>query len=104
MAHQRTALGATAMKLRRKNTDTICRSTQFNTSSLTEIYVDYGPYEDGSWERDTDYMRNYDVQLPDGSWKDLLQAFGDHDVVPNNDNTHFGLPIDDECRQRGYNP
>lgn len=94
---------ALMVTLRTINGHTPCSSGTFNTSSLTEIYVCY-EYEDGEYEMDTDYPKNYEVQLPDGSWKSLSQAFQDHDVVPNNFNTHFGFPQDDKCKARGWNP
>lgn len=86
------------MKLRHKTNGDLCESHAFNVHALSEILV---TFPDGS--RDSDYISNYEVFLPDGTCKELAQAFRDRDVVPNNYNSVFGLPIDDAARQRGYN-
>ena len=39
-----------------------------------------------------------------GYWKDMSQAFKDKDIIPNNLNTHFGVPLSPEYKERGYNP
>lgn len=84
------------MKLRNKLFDKECSSGEFNVHAMAEIIVYYPD------DVDTDYIRNFDVQLPDGTWKDLGQAFRDHDVITNNANTRFFFPTNDEDRARGY--
>jgi hypothetical protein len=85
------------VKLRNKKNGLIGHSGKFNMSSLTEIMI---LFEDG--EMDTDYQSNWDVALPDGSWKDLGQAFRDHDVITDNYNTIFFHPRTPEDRERGF--
>ena len=87
------------MKCRRIGQSRIYYTGSFNMSSLTEILITANDGE--MW---SDYARDYEVLLPNGEWKPLGQAFTDHDVVPNNVNSSFGPPIDDECRTRGWNP
>lgn len=87
------------MKVRHKTLGAIGYSDQFNVHAVSEIIVGF---VDGDCT--TDYITNYDVELHHSEWKDLGQAFRDRDVIPNNYNTHFGLPVNDEARQRGYNP
>lgn len=83
--------------IRHKKTGTVGSASRFNMSSLSEILVNYD-----SGEADSDYQSNWDVQLPDGSWKDLRQAFKDHDVVTDNYNSRFHFPATLEDRERGF--
>jgi hypothetical protein len=73
------------MDVRKKSDHTVTGfSGQFNISALDEIVV-YFDIGDASSE----YIGDYQVQLHDGTWKDLDQAFKDGDVVPNDTNTYF---------------
>lgn len=85
------------MKIIHKKTGELCQSSQFNVSTTGEIIVC------GEDWYDSDFIVNYDVILPDGSQKDLGQAFVDRDVLPNNYNTRFDYPESDEAKERGYN-
>jgi hypothetical protein len=47
------------------------------------------------------YISDLDVFVND-EWKDMRQAFADRDIIPDNYNTFFGVPRNDEDRERGY--
>ena len=84
------------MKLRNKLTNEECSSGEFNIHSICEIIVYYKD------DCESDFASNYDVLLPNGEYKDLLQAIRDHDVIIDNYNTRFFFPSNDEDRKRGY--
>ena len=84
------------MKVRHKEKGYIGYSGAFNESAIWEIIV---YFEDGG--ASSEYPKDYDVEI-DGGWKDLNQAFKDHDVIPDNYNTTFFLPPTEEDRQRGF--
>lgn len=75
-----------------------CCSSSFNVSAMSEVIVM------GDWGADSAFIKDLDVQLPSGEWKDMSQAFKDKDIVPDNYNEHFSVPVNEECKQRGYNP
>ena len=89
--------GVWQVKLRNKKTGVLVWASEFNLASLSEIIVHF---DDDS--ADSDYPSNYDVQLADGQWKSLEQAFNDKDVLPDNKWEYFGLAETDEQRKRGY--
>ena len=72
------------------------RSSEFNIHGLSEIIVYYA---DGC---DSDFIFNFDVELKDGSWKDMHQAFEDHYIITDNLDTEFFYPECDADRNRGY--
>ena len=85
------------MKLRRRVDGEICSGSRFNMHSLHEIVV-YG----GDW-CDTMYIREFDVWLEARQeWKDLQQAFRDHDVIVDNYNSRFFEPENEQDRARGF--
>jgi hypothetical protein len=86
------------MKVRHKQRGNIADAFEFNTSAVApeEIIVQF---DDGS--ADSDYLRDYDV-LIGGAWKDMRQAFKDHDLIRDNHNTRFFEPRTEENRARGY--
>lgn len=84
------------VELRHKASGRPCSASKFNTASLSEIMVCWDD------EMDTDFQSNYDVKLPSGEWKDLRQAFKDHDVITDNYNTRFFHPANAEDRERGF--
>ena len=84
------------MKIKHKKTGEICDSNEFNIHSLNEIIV-YG--ED--W-MDSDFMDSYDI-LIGTEWIDIKDAFKNRLIVPNNENTRFGVPLNDINKSRGYN-
>lgn len=82
------------MQVRYKNRHDDTRSTnKFNVVGLSE--VDMGD--------DSAYIKDLDVFIPGIGWKDMKQAFADRDIIVNNHNTHFDVPLNDICRSRGYN-
>lgn len=87
------------MRLRDKKTgDTNWYSYGFNINSLNEIIVHHE--EHGA---DSTYLSDWDVWLPQlQNWKDLKEAFADHDLITDNYNTHFFEPKNEMDRKRGY--
>jgi hypothetical protein len=68
-----------------------------NTSALTEVIVHFKGNGCSSY-----FYSSLDVQLPDGTWKDLCEALKDKDVITDNYNTQFHFPGNEEDRKRGY--
>lgn len=85
------------MRVRNKNSGTEASSGRLNTHGLGEMIVQF---DEG--DASSEYISDYEVQLPDGSWKDLPQAFRDHDVITDNYDTVFFFPRNDEDRRRGF--
>lgn len=83
-------------RVRAKKTGALGSSSTFNVSALNEIIVGF---ETG--DMDSDYITNYDVFV-NGEWKDMKQAFKDHDLITDNYNTGFFEPRTEEDRVRGY--
>jgi hypothetical protein len=79
------------MKLRYKETKTETESSQFNIHALAEVLTG----------DDSVFIKDLDVWV-NGEWKDMRQAFRDRDIIPNNENTRFGIPKNDMERERGY--
>lgn len=88
------------MKIRSKaKPDEVGQAGDFNVASLNEIFV---YFED--W-MDTDFITNYDVFLETTQqWKDLAQAFKEHDVIVDNYNTCFFEPKNEHDKAQGYAP
>lgn len=86
------------MKVRNRRTGVYGYSDHLNTASSSEIIVHF---EDG--DASSEYIVDYDVQLPDGRWTPLREAFAAHDVVPDNWNQGFASPRDTTARERGWN-
>lgn len=85
------------MKLRDKQTGIEYTGDRFNLSGLGEIIVgnEHGQDSAFQWE--------FDVWLEaKQEWKDLDQAFRDHDVISDNLNTRFFEPQTPADRERGY--
>lgn len=85
------------MKVRYKRTPVVTYEYGFNLTALDEIQL----------PDDSAYPSNLDVwltQLNDGKgqWKDMDQAFLDHDLITDNYNTIFFEPKTPEDRARGY--
>lgn len=85
------------MKVRNKKTGDIGSSGTFNTHGIGEMIV---YFDDGDCA--SEFIHDYDIQLEDGSWKDLSKAFEDHDVIIDNYNTRFFFPSNEEDMKRGY--
>ena len=84
------------MNLRTKS-HALCWGSAFNLMSFTEVLV---YYDDGDW----DSVPFSDLEVKIGKdWVDLKTAYERRLVIPNNDNTHFGLPKNEEAKARGYN-
>lgn len=81
------------MKLRYKSTGKETYGHKFNMHALSEVLTG----------DDSVFIRNLDVLLKStGEWKDLHQAFTDHDVITDNLNSVFFEPTNEEDRKRGY--
>ena len=74
------------MKIRLKSKpNSVGYSDRFNIHALSEIIVGFP--EDGS---DSDFIKNYEIFLNQKKdWKDMSQAFKDHDLIVDNYNTYF---------------
>ena len=88
------------MKVRLKDSpEVVGFALQFNIHTVSPQEIIVG-FDNG--EIDTDYMRNYEVLLSSGEWKDAIQAYQDHDIITDNYNVRFFEPSTDEDRKRGY--
>jgi hypothetical protein len=79
------------MRVRYKLTGTEADASCFNVHAIAEVLTG----------DDSAYISDLDVYV-DGAWKDMRQAFADGDIIPDNYNTFFGVPRNDEDRARGY--
>lgn len=84
------------MKVRYKTNGSEGHASQFNTHALAEVFV---YFDEG--DSDSAFIKELDVLLPSG-WKDMKQAFADHDLVTDNYNTCFFPPRDEMERERGW--
>lgn len=95
------------MKVREKiHPEDKCCSGKFNTHALAEVIC--------YWEEDSDsmFIKDLDVYIEakvfNGfcgiavGWKDMGQAFEDHDIIIDNYNTCFFEPANEEDRKRGF--
>ncbi len=86
------------MKVRHKEKGHIGFSDRLNTHGLGEMIVNF---EEG--DASSEFCSDYEVWLESKKeWKDLNQAFEDHDVINDNFNTIFFEPKTEEDRLRGY--
>jgi hypothetical protein len=86
------------MKIRNKDTESLGYSSEFNTNSISEIIV---CYEGG--DMSSEYISDYDVFVTSiNTWMDMHQAFDEHLVIPNNENTRFGEPVNQKEKERGW--
>jgi hypothetical protein len=86
------------MRVRSKKTGSLGEATDFNIHGLGEIVV---YFDEGDCS--SEFFREYEVQLTSGEWKDMRQAFVDHDLIPNDLNTSFRESRSDaECAQGWY--
>lgn len=81
------------MKLRYKTTGREFDAYQFNMCALAEVmaYDDSVPVTE---------LGVFIVAI--GEWKDMRQAFKDHDIITDNWNRVFFEPTTSEDRARGY--
>jgi len=80
------------MKVRYKNSGIESESQNFNTTALWEALTG----------DDSVSISELDVLLNSGEWKDMDQAFKDHDLITNNFNTCFFEPTNEEDKVRGF--
>ncbi len=85
------------MKMRHKASGELADAAQLNENGLGEIIV---YYDDGS--ASSDYIKEYEVELPNGSWKSLSRAMKDHDVITDNYNKYLAFPQNSVDRERGW--
>ena len=88
------------MEVRYRNKDgnySYGNSSRMNTAAMAEAVV----YFDTNC--DSIFFSDLEVKLPDGSWKDMNQAFTDKDIVPNNLNTAFDYPHSEQEYAQGFN-
>ena len=85
------------MKLRHKETGSIGHSNSFNVHSVGEIIV---YFDEG--DASSEYVGDYDVWLLRRcEWKDVRQAFKDHDVAIDDYDAKFYEPNCEEEKVRG---
>ncbi len=85
------------MKIRKIDTEEIGESSEFNTSSLSEILVYFSDW------MDTDYMKDYMVYIEaTEKWMTFTEAFKEKHIITDNYNRHFFEPETEEDRKRGY--
>lgn len=81
------------MKIRYKKTGIEGAASDFNVHALGEVLTG----------DDTVYIKDLDVWLPAlGAWKDMREAFQDHDLIVDDYNTRFFEPENDAERARGF--
>lgn len=85
------------MKVRHKEKGYLGYASEFNPHGLGEIIVGF---DEG--DMDSMFIKDFDVQLPDGSWKDMSDAFRDHDIIPDKYNLHFSVPATEAERTQGW--
>ena len=86
------------MKVRSKVRGIVWFSNRFNIHGMSEIIVGHPEYGG-----DSVYIKDFDVFLENSQeWKDMSQAFRDHDLIVDNYNTLFFEPKTEEDRIRGY--
>lgn len=49
-----------------------------------------------------DYASHYEVELADGRQMDLMEAFHNHDLIPDIYDINFREPLNEEEREQGY--
>jgi hypothetical protein len=70
------------MKIRGKNNKWSGSLMNLDQHGISEIIVGYDDEPDGTPNgMDNEFISDCEVQLPDGSWKDLSQAFKDRDLL-----------------------
>lgn len=74
----------------------IGEASRFNTASLDEVIV---YFDDGA---DSVSMKKLDVKLRNGAWVDILDAFRDKEIIPDNFSTSFSYAETEEDKIRGY--
>jgi hypothetical protein len=81
------------MLLRYKDTKQTFTSSKFNIHALAE--VDAGD--------DSVFFKDLDVFIENKQeWIDFNTALQNHDIIPDNYNTYFREPKNEEERKRGY--
>lgn len=86
------------MKIRNKKTLSQGNSSRFNTHALSEIIV---CSVDGDCF--SEFISECEVFIPNmDSWVDMYKAFQDNLIIPDNHNTSFREPLNDEERKRGF--
>lgn len=81
------------MLLRYKNKKVEFSSVSFNTTTINEVLTG----------DDSAYITDLDAFIvATGEWKDMAQAFKDHDIITDNYNTRFFEPPTEKDRVRGY--
>ena len=85
------------MKVRNKITGDRGVSSLFNTSSQAgEVNVYYN-----EGDADSVFIKDLDV-LINNEWIDMSQAFKDKSLIPDNLNTQFREPLNDEEKKQGW--
>lgn len=74
------------------------QSSRFNTHGLSEVIAGF---DDDTY--DSFFIKDLDVFIPARGWMTMRKAFEEKWIVPNNLNTLFAEPLNEESRERGWN-
>lgn len=86
------------MRVRLANThEALGHSSEFNTSSLSEVIV---YYDDGG--ADSEYMQALEVWLSNQTWVNMRDAFAEKQLICDNYNRYFREPKNDDEMLRGW--
>lgn len=89
------------MKVRHKTTAGEAVAIEFNTHGIGEMIVGF---DDGGMS--SVFIRDYEVFIETGpnagKWRDMGDAFRDHDLITDNLNRRFFEPESNEDRERGW--
>lgn len=81
------------MKVRYKSNGAIAYVSSFNMTTTGEVLTG----------DDSAYIAELEVFLEkSGEWKDMRQAFRDHDLITNDANTSFFEPENEKDKVRGF--
>lgn len=87
------------MKVRYKSRiDFTWYSIGFNTHAIGEVLI--ANSEHGA---DSEFIGRLEVYLPEQDvWKNMSEAFHDHDIIPDTHNEYFREPRTEDERTRGW--
>lgn len=86
------------MKVRNKKTGALGYCSKSNTYAMAEVIV---YFDEGDCS--SEFIKDYDVYLElQQTWKSMDEAFRNRDLIPDNYDTEFREPRNDDERERGW--